>query len=157
MLQRIGILLCIGLAFLLAGMFFFSCGEQKEEGPGEKAGLSIPKPNAGPNNELAVSVERGQALFNDNTLGTSGMTCNSCHIEGGTKDNPRTMMGMTIDPFDNLGARYPQYVPMVEKVVTLPAMIDFCITNALKGEPLPWHDQKLIDLTSYCASIKKAK
>ena len=153
MLQRIGILLYVGLAFLLAGVFFVSCQQETEKtAPGD-----LPRPNAGPNNELAASVERGKALFNDSTLGTSGMTCNSCHIEGATKDNPRTMMGMTIDAFDNLGARYPQYVPMVEKVVTLPAMIDFCIANALKGEPLPWHDQKLIDLTSYCASIKKAK
>jgi len=156
MFRKAGVLVCLSLTLLLAGMFFLSCGEQKER-PGEKAGLSIPKPNAGPNNELAASVERGKALFNDSTLGTSGMTCNSCHIEGATKDNPRTMMGMTIDAFDNLGARYPQYVPMVEKVVTLPAIIDFCIANALKGEPLPWHDQKLIDLTSYCASIIKAK
>lgn len=157
MLRKPGVFVYFSVTLLLAGIFFLSCGEQKEEAPGEGAGLLIPKPNAGPNNELAASVERGQALFNDNTLGTSGMTCNSCHVEGGTKDNPRTMMGMTIDAFDNLGARYPQYVPMVEKVVTLPATIDFCITNALKGEPLPWHDQKLIDLTSYCASIKKAK
>jgi cytochrome c len=152
-LQRIGILLYVGLAFLLAGIFFVSCQQEMEK----MAPVDLPKPNAGPNNELAASVERGKALFNDSTLGTSGMTCNSCHIEGATKDNPRTMMGMTIDAFDNLGARYPQYVPMVEKVVTLPAMINFCIANPLKGEPLPWHDQKLIDLTSYCASIKKVK
>jgi cytochrome c len=159
MLNRIGLLGCFGLVLWVGSLFLLSCGERMEEkGTGKEAVMpSLPKPNPGPNQELAACIQRGKALFYNNTLGQSGMSCNSCHMEGGTKDNPQEMMGMKIDAFDNLGARYPQYVPMVERVVTLSAMVDFCIVNALKGEPLAWYDDKLIDLTAYCASVKKAE
>jgi len=159
MLQRISVLSYFGLAFLLAGIFLFSCGEQMEgEAPAEEVVLpTLPKPNPGPGDELSTSIERGKVLFNDNTLGTSGMSCGTCHIEGGTKDNPQEMMGMKMDAFDNLGARYPQYVPMVGKVITLAGMVNFCIVNPLKGEALSWDDQKLVDLTAYCASVRKAE
>jgi len=155
MLQRIVILICLGLALLLGGIFSLSCCETIEQVTPIK--IPAPAPAVGPNNELAASVEQGKALFNDNTLGKSGMSCNSCHIEGGTKDNPQEMMGMKMDAFDNLGTRYPQYVPMVGKVITLAGMVNFCIVNPLKGEALSWDDQKLIDLTAYCASVRKAE
>lgn len=151
--KPIGLLVCVGLALLLGGIFFLSCGERMEEA----TPIDLPAPNVGPNNELAASVERGKALFYDSSLGTSGLSCNSCHVEGGTKDNPQKMMGMIMDAFDNLGARYPQYVPMVKKIITLSGMVNFCIVNPLKGEALAWDDQKLIDLTAYCASVKKAE
>jgi len=159
MLKRIGLLSCLGLAFLLAAIFLFSCGEQMEgEAPGEKVVLpTLPKPDPGPGDELSASIERGKALFDDTTLGTSGMSCGTCHSEGGTKDNPQEMMGMKIDAFDNLGARYPQYVPMAGKVMTLSGMVNFCIITPLKGEALAWDDQKLVDLTAYCASVRKAE
>ena len=159
MLQRMGILIFLSLAILLAGIFFTSCGEKmKEEGTsGEVVLPSLPQPNPGPADELSASVKRGQALFEDNTLGTSGTSCSSCHFEGGTKDNPKEMMGMKIKAFDNLGARYPQYVPMAGKILTLSGMVNFCIVTPLKGEALSWDDQKLIDLTAYCASVKKAE
>ncbi len=159
MLQRIGFLICLGLAILLAGLFFISCGERTEhEHVSEQVVLpSQPKPNPGPAEELPASIKRGQVLFGDTTLGTSGTSCSSCHFEGGTKDNPQEMMGIKITAFDNLGARYPQYVPMAGKVMTLSGMINFCIVTPLKGEALDWDDQKLIDLTAYCASVKKAE
>ena len=150
--KSIGLLVCLGLALLLGGIFFLSCGERKEATP-----VNLPAPNMGPNNELAASIEQGKGLFYDSSLGTSGLSCNSCHMEGGTKDNPQEMMGMTMGAFDNLGARYPQYVPMVKKIITLSGMVNFCIINPLKGEALAWDDQKLIDLTAYCASIKTAQ
>jgi cytochrome c len=157
--QRIGILICLGLAILFASIFFISCGERTEhEHAAEQVVLpSMPKPNPGPSDELPASIKRGKALFNDNTLGTSGMSCNSCHSAGGTKDNPQEIMGMKINAFDNLGARHPQYVPTVGKVMTLSSMVNFCIITPLKGKALSWNDQKLIDLVAYCASVKKAE
>jgi hypothetical protein len=29
--------------------------------------------------------------------------------------------------------------------------------NPLKGKPLAWDDQRLTDLTAYCASVKKVE
>ncbi|MGD2294417.1 MAG: cytochrome c peroxidase [Candidatus Aminicenantes bacterium] len=106
-----------------------------------------------PAEELAKSVERGQELFNDTGLGTSGMSCNSCHKAGGTEDNK--MGEMDIPAWDKLATKYPHYFQMAQRVLTLDQVINICITQAMKGEALAWDSQKLTDLTVYCASVKK--
>ena len=109
---------------------------------------------ADPAAELVKSVANGKKLFNDTTLGTSGLTCNSCHMEGGTKEGK---MGETVIPaWDNLAMKYPKYFMMAKRVMTLDQVVQFCIVNPLKGKALAWDDQKLTDLTAYCASVKKA-
>ncbi|MFB0565810.1 MAG: c-type cytochrome [Candidatus Aminicenantaceae bacterium] len=105
-----------------------------------------------PTKELAKSIENGKKLFNDKSLGTSGMNCNSCHMEGGTKKGK--MGEMVILPWSNLASQYPKYWGMAKRVVTLDQAVNICIANALKGKPLAWDDQKLTDLTAYCASVK---
>ena len=130
---------------LFLALVVYACA-QKEEAEKMKA--------ADPAAELAKSVANGKKLFNDTSLGTSGMTCNSCHMEGGTKEGK---MGETVIPaWDNLAAKYPKYFKMAERVYTLDQVVQFCIVNPLKGKALAWDDQKLTDLTAYCASVKKA-
>jgi len=107
---------------------------------------------ADPKAELTKVIEQGKALFNDPSLGTSGMTCNSCHKEGGTK--PSKMKGMDIDPFNNLGAEYPRYFMMAKKVLTLDQVVNFCITMPLKGKALASDDPRLTALVAYVASVK---
>lgn len=96
-----------------------------------------------PKAELSKSIERGKTLFNDKSLGTSGQTCNTCHPNGGN--------------FDDLGCKYPKYWGMAKKVMTLSQVVNWCIANPLKGKALAWDDQKLTDLTAYCASVKPSK
>lgn len=141
------IALILMVLFLGLAVFAYAQEEMKE----------MKEMDVDPAAELVKAVENGKTLFNDKTLGTSGMTCNSCHMEGGTKDNPEEMMGMKMDAFDNLGALYPQFVPMAGKVMTLAGMVNFCIVKPLGGEALAWDDQKLTDLTAYCASVEPAK
>jgi thiosulfate dehydrogenase len=111
----------------------------------------MPDPHA----ELKKSIERGKALFMDPKLGTSGMSCNSCHMEGGTKAGK--MKDMDIKPFDNLAAGYPKYFMMAKKVMTLDQVVNWCILKPMKGEPLAWDDARLTDLTAYVASVKHMK
>ena len=122
------------LASLVTLIFIFSLSfsqyGQKENQPDPKA-------------ELAKSIEGGKALFNDKSLGTSGQTCNTCHPNGGN--------------FDDLGCKYPKYWGMAKKVMTLSQVVNWCIVNPLKGKALAWDDQKLTDLTAYCASVKPSK
>ena len=134
------VILCVGFGF------FYACA-QKEE--------TKEMPKVDPMAELQKSVARGKALFVDTTLGTSGLTCNSCHMEGGTKGGE--MKGMTVSAFDNLGAKYPKYFMMANRVMTLDQVVTFCIVNPLKGKPPAWDDQKLTDLTAYVASVKPMK
>jgi len=105
--------------------------------------------------ELQKVIEQGKALFNDPSLGTTGMTCNSCHKGGGTKSSE--MKGMKIDPFNNLGTEYPKYFMMAKKVLTLDQVVNFCITMPLKGKALGADDPRLTALVAYCASVRKAK
>jgi thiosulfate dehydrogenase len=105
-----------------------------------------------PAKELAKSIENGKKLFNDKTLGTSGQTCNSCHMEGGTKAGK--MAEMTVSAFDNLAAKYPKYLATAQRVMTLDQIVNWCILKAMQGKALAWDDQKLTDLTAYCASVK---
>jgi len=124
--------------------FFAYASAQKEEAK---------KMAADPAAELAKSVANGKKLFTDTSLGTSGLTCNSCHAEGGTKEGK---MGETVVPaWDNLAPQYPKYFKMAERVYTLDQVVQFCIVNPLKGKALAWDAQKLTDLTAYCASVKK--
>lgn len=137
--------LILALLVILAGSVAIAYAQEKKE---EKAKMD-------PATELAKSVERGLALFSDKELGTSGKTCNDCHMNGGTKDSK--MGDMTMRAFDNLGAQYPRFFMMGKKVMTLDQVVNFCVTMPLKGEPLAWDDQRLTDLVAYCASVKPAK
>lgn len=132
------ILAGLALFFFIFSLSFSQTGE-KEAKVNSKA-------------ELAKSVERGKALFSDKSVGTNGMTCNTCHPEGGTKD------AGNVKAFDNLACKYPAYWEgMSNTVMTLTQVVQWCIVNPLKGKPLAWDDPKLTDLTAYCASIKSAK
>ncbi len=131
------------LIVLVLGFFVYAFA-QKEEAT---------KMEANPAAELAKSIANGKMLFSDTSLGTSGLTCNSCHAEGGTKEGK---MGETIVPaWDNLAPKYPKYFKMAKRVYTLEQVVQFCIVNPLKGKALAWDSQKLTDLTAYCASVKK--
>ncbi len=78
-------------------------------------------------------VERGEFLWNDTRLGTSGTSCASCHPNGAL-----------------LNAKpYPKHVKMTEDIVTLDQMINFCMINPMKAKPLAWNSQKLTALAAY--------
>lgn len=137
-MRKIAVFILIVLLVVFVAFAF----AQKEE---------MMKMEVNPAKELAKSVENGKKLFNDKTLGESGMTCNSCHMEGGTKAG---MMGeKSIPAFDNLAMKYPKFLMMAKRVMTLDQVVNFCIVNPIKGKALAWDDQKLTDLTAYCASV----
>jgi thiosulfate dehydrogenase len=110
-----------------------------------------------PEMEFKFAVKRGKALFSDPELGTNGMSCNSCHKDGGTVD---VVMGeMKIKAFEKLNTHYPKYVSMmgqIDKVITLDQMVNFCIVNPMAGTALAADDQRLADLVAYCSWAKPA-
>jgi len=110
-----------------------------------------------PEMEFKYAAKRGKALFNDPELGTNGMTCSSCHKDGGTVD---AIMGeMKVKAFENLNTHYPRYVSMmgqIDKVITLDQMVNFCIVNPMGGTALAADSQKLADLVAYCSWVRPA-
>lgn len=111
-----------------------------------------PVTEANPKAELRKSIESGKALFSDPKLGTAAQSCNDCHMAGGTKD--ASMGKMSIKAFDNLAGTYPKYFPMMNKVMTLDQMVNWCIVTPMKGPALGWDDQRLADLVAYVVSVK---
>jgi len=78
-------------------------------------------------------AREGERLWADTSLGTSGLSCSSCH-PGGEKLHPEP---------------YPKYISMAGDVFTLSQMINFCMINPMKAEPLAYNSQKLTALASY--------
>ena len=110
---------------------------------------------ADPGHELTMAVERGKGLFMDASLGTTGMSCNSCHVEGGMKAGK--MGDVEIAPFAHIAKRYPRYFKMAGRVMTLDQVINWCILTPMEGTPLAWNDQRLSDLAAYVASVGSMK
>ena len=76
--------------------------------------------------EHEATAEKGKALFNDANLGTSGMSCSSCHPDG-------------------------QGMEMAGDKENLTDVINTCITRPLKGQP---YDANAIEMQSMVLYIK---
>lgn len=140
-------LICLG-AFAAVAALFVAC-KKKEEAP------TAETPATPETAEVAITgdAERGKALFMDTALGTTGKSCETCHPGGGTEG--MEMEGMTTKPLAGVKDRYPGIFAMMdpEKEVTLAEVVNFCIANPLKGEPLPEDSQEMKDLLAYLESL----
>ena len=78
----------------------------------------------------------GKKMWQDEALGKSGLACLSCHAD---YDNL------------NLGKRqnYPHYVAMVDDVVTLDQMINYCMLNPMQGEQFAPNSKEMTALAAY--------
>jgi cytochrome c len=135
-MMRVAVLISV---LLLAAFAFSFAGEEEVD----------------PKQEMKQAYMRGKDLFMDASLGTNGMSCNSCHAEGGTKAGK--MGDMEIPPFSKVGDKYPMYFKMAGKVMTLDQVINFCVTTPMAGEALAWDDQKLADLATYIKWVDAKK
>jgi cytochrome c553 len=87
----------------------------------------------------AASVARGEALFRDATLGTTGKSCSSCHQPGSLR---------------NVQDGFPRFDPVLKRFVDIEEAINLMVKNRLKGTPFPPNDQKYFDLLAYLKSLK---
>ncbi|MBM3242613.1 c-type cytochrome [Candidatus Poribacteria bacterium] len=101
--------------------------------------------------ELKKVIEQGKALFNDTTLGTTGMSCNSCHPDGGTAGGE--MMGMKVKDLHGAAATFPKYKNQAKAVITLEQMNNMCITMPMKGRALKLDSPEAIALAAYVTSL----
>ncbi len=80
----------------------------------------------------ALAREAGR-LWKDASLGKAGVSCSSCHPDGA---------GLKREPF-------PRHIKMADDMLTLDQMINFCMTNPMKGKPLPWNSVEMTALAAY--------
>jgi cytochrome c peroxidase len=84
---------------------------------------------------------KGKELFNDPKLGnaTSGKSCNTCHPDGKGLDKAADREEFNIGGKGQKG---------LEKA------INFCIENAINGEPLDLESEQMKDLVAYIKSLR---
>ncbi len=92
-------------------------------------------------------VAEGKWLWEDKSLGTNGLACNSCHIKNGNLNKS------FLKP-------YPHYVAMPHqraglKQVSADEMVQFCMIVPMAGKPLDWGSRKLAALTAYTEAVQK--
>lgn len=83
---------------------------------------------------LGSELDEGQRLFHDNSLGTNGKSCATCHAGG---------QGLA-DAGEYSVAKLQEY-------------INFCIRDSLKGQLRPAGDPQLVALEKYVRSFHKQR
>lgn len=83
--------------------------------------------------QYEAAVNKGKALWSSPALGSSGATCSQCH-ENAEKTRPET---------------YPKVLRPLGRVGELWEMVNFCITNPLKGTALEANDPDMLAILSY--------
>ena len=112
-------LLAVLITILLV-IFTVGCVEEPET---ETVEPTTSEPTVNKEAELQKAIDRGKELFNDPTLGTTGDTCNSCHLNGGKSPNTEKNIGT----FNNLNTVYPKYFQMTSKVMSLDQVNNFLL------------------------------
>ncbi len=90
----------------------------------------------------ASLVRQGEKLWNDTSLSTNGLSCNSCHVNGASF-NP------------TYKKPYPHRVAMVtnqagiNQPITAEQMIQFCMKVPMAAKPLAWDSRELSALRAY--------
>lgn len=98
-----------------------------------------------------AALKRGEALFNDARLGSTGLNCAACHPSGGSAGG-KVGMGrheVAIPSLLNVAQRYPRYKPLDGQVITQTDMQNNCIRMFLKGQPLAAGSREAADLALY--------
>ena len=95
---------------------------------------------------LDEAVSYGEKLWKDPSLGNSKLSCNTCHADGKSFNKSAVLP-------------YPHFVNMPNDVVSLDQMINFCMLNPMKADPLPYGSKEMTALSAYFQNValKEAK
>ena len=89
-----------------------------------------------------ASIEKGKALFNDVLLGTTGSSCNTCHMNG---------RGL------EAAATKKQWLRSVKAYTTLEGLVNGCITSAFHGKALDVKSVEMQSIVLYLKSLAGTK
>ncbi len=97
--------------------------------------------------ERADLIKEGEKLWNDRSLGRTGIACATCHFEKYAQ-----MSATFAEP-------YPHYVAMPAQQggvqeVNAAEMVNFCMVVPMGDDPLPWQSPELAALTAYVEHIQ---
>ena len=98
--------------------------------------------------ERSELVAKGEALWNDKSLGTSGLACASCHVNN---------LAQFKETYKN---PYPHEVAMAKNMgglekIDADGMVQLCMLVPMKGKELAWDSEDLAALTAYVEDISQ--
>jgi cytochrome c len=102
------------------------------------------------------SLKRGQELFSSSRLGALGLSCQSCHANGGTSGG-KIGVGdheLPIPSLKGVAKRYPRFNAATGRVITQTEMQNNCIAMFMKGERLPTAGADAADLTHFVSTFQ---
>jgi len=106
--------------------------------------------------QLEKAIQGGQALFVHESFGGNGMTCQTCHVDGGVGPG-KSPNSTIIASLSNAATIFPRFNRRVNKVVTLEDQLRNCIAVALQGKPPAYRSEQLTQLVSYVVSLAQGK
>jgi hypothetical protein len=89
----------------------------------------------------------GEKLWNDRSLGKTGLACANCHIDSYSQMQP------------SFASPYPHHVNMPAqmagvKQVNAAEMVQFCMVQPMATKPFDWSSRELAALTAYVERIQ---
>lgn len=95
--------------------------------------------------DRAELVKAGEALWQDPAIGTSGLACQTCHMNGGAFNT-------------SFANDYPHKVGMSQDMAGIPEstaeqMVQFCMIAPMQAKPFPWDSKELAALTAYVVDV----
>ncbi len=92
----------------------------------------------GASSEEKPTIEKGKVIFNDPALGTTGASCNTCHVNGKGLENT---------------VHKKEWFTGGKLHTTLEEAVNYCIIYALKGKPLDVKSAEMQSLVLYIKSL----
>lgn len=106
--------------------------------------------------QLEKAIQDGKALFVHETFGGNGMTCQSCHVNGGVGPG-KLPNGAAIPSLSNAATIFPRFNSNAGKVITLEDQLRNCIEGGLRGKPPAYGSTQLTLLLTYVSSLAQGK
>lgn len=92
-------------------------------------------------------VEEGGRLWRDASIGSSGLACQSCHMNNGN------LNASFAKPYPHAVAMPKQQAGVSQ--VHADEMVQFCMLVPMQSDALPWDSRQLAALTAYTVSLQK--
>ena len=91
-------------------------------------------------------IAEGKRLWNDNSLSTNGLSCQTCHANYATLNK-------------SFAQAYPHKVAMVYQQagfnkIDVDEMVQFCMIVPMQAKPFPWNSRELEALSSYTVALQ---
>ncbi|WP_372611480.1 hypothetical protein, partial [Halomonas sp.] len=95
-------------------------------------------------------LARGEALYNDTSLSSNGLSCASCH---GIDGNDQGYNASFEQPYPHQVAMGSNMFGMSE--VHADEMVQICMVTPMAAEPLEWGSDDLMSLSAYVVEVQR--